>query len=288
MLLHGPAGLGKTTLAHIIATEMGVGMKAVTGPVIERPVDLSALLSQLEERTVFFVDEVHRLNRVVEEILYPAMEDYELDIMLGKGPSAQAIKLDLKRFTLVGATTRQGLLTAPLRARFGVVIRLGYYTQEEMHEIVRRSARILDIEIREEGAREIARRSRGTPRVGNRLLRRVRDYAQVKAEGIITAEVARRGLEMLQVDGQGLDEMDKRILTTILRNFGGGPVGLKSLGAALSEEPDTLEEVNEPYLIQEGYLERTAKGRRITARGRKYLGASVPGGEQGELLSEGG
>ena len=271
VLFYGPPGLGKTTLAYIVSQELNVNIKTTSGPVIERPGDLAAILTNLQERDVLFVDEVHRLNHVVEEILYPAMEDYKLDIIIGQGPSARSIKLDISKFTLVGATTRAGLLTSPLRDRFGVVARLDFYSYEELQRIVERSARILDVSIESEGAREIARRSRGTPRVANRLLRRIRDYAQVKASGVITEEVAKGGLKMLEVDGKGLDKMDRNILFTIIDKFEGGPVGIDTLSAAVNEEKDTIEDVYEPFLIQEGYLSRTPRGRVATKKAFEHL-----------------
>ncbi len=264
MLFFGPPGLGKTTLANIIAQEMGVAIKSTSGPVIEKAGDLAAVLTNLEEGDVLFIDEIHRLSPVVEEILYPAMEDYQLDIMIGQGPSARSIKLDIPRFTLVGATTRAGLLSSPLRDRFGVISRLEFYTEQELTRIVNRSARILDIAIDVKGASEIARRSRGTPRIVNRLLRRVRDFAEIEEDGKITREVADRSLEKLEVDRKGLDFMDRLLLTTLIDKFRGGPVGLDTLAAAIGEERDTIEDVIEPFLIQQGFLHRTPRGRVAT------------------------
>jgi Holliday junction DNA helicase RuvB len=275
-LIFGPPGLGKTTLAHIIAHEMGTSLRHTSGPVLERPGDLAALLTNLEPRDVLFIDEIHRLSPVVEEILYPAMEDCQLDIMIGEGPAARSIKLDLPRFTLVGATTRAGLLTSPLRDRFGIVQRLGFYSVAELGAIVTRAARILGVPIDEAGALQIARRSRGTPRIANRLLRRVRDYAQVIANGRITEEVADRALGMLDVDAAGLDAMDRRLIMTIIDKFDGGPVGIDSLAAAIGEERGTIEDVIEPFLIQEGYLVRTARGRMITRNTYRHLGLALP------------
>ncbi len=272
VLLHGPPGLGKTTLAHVIGNELGVAVRSTAGPVIEKAGDLAAMLTALEPREVLFIDEVHRMSPVIEEILYPAMEDYELDIMIGHGPGARSIKVPLQRFTLVGATTRTGLLTSPLRARFGIIHRLDYYADADIREIVERSARILGVEIEGQAAVEIARRSRGTPRVANRLLRRVRDYAQVKADGRITPEVTARALEMLEVDAHGFDEIDRRLLLTVIEKFGGGPVGVGSLAAALSEERDAIEDIYEPFLIQAGFLERTPRGRVATARAYELFG----------------
>ncbi len=264
VLFFGPPGLGKTTLANIVAQEMGVAIKSTSGPVIEKAGDLAAVLTNLEEGDVLFIDEIHRLSPVVEEILYPAMEDYQLDLMIGQGPSARSIKLDIPRFTLVGATTRAGLLSSPLRDRFGVISRLEFYTDQELTQIVKRSARILDLSIDAEGAAEIARRSRGTPRIVNRLLRRVRDFAEVEEDGLITKEVADRSLARLEVDSNGLDYMDRLLLTTIIDKFKGGPVGLDTLAAAIGEERDTIEEVIEPFLLQQGFLHRTPRGRVAT------------------------
>ena len=272
VLFHGSPGLGKTSLAHIIARELEVNIKSTSGPVIEKPGDLAAILTSLQPKDVLFIDEIHRLNHVVEEILYPAMEDYELDIIIGQGPSARTMKIPLPPFTLVGATTRTGLLTPPLRDRFGMILRVEFYSPEELHEIVMRSAALLKIPIREEGALEIARRARGTPRVANRLLRRVRDFAQVEAEGVITLQVASDALDMLDVDSQGLDRMDRLIMCTIAEKFDGGPIGLNSLSAAVGEEKDTLEDVYEPFLIQQGYIKRTPQGRVVTRRAYLHLG----------------
>jgi Holliday junction DNA helicase RuvB len=277
VLLYGPPGLGKTTLAYVIANELGTAIRSTAGPVIEKAGDLAAMLTNLQAREVLFIDEVHRMTPAIEEILYPAMEDYELDIVIGQGPSARSVKVPLQRFTLIGATTRTGLLTSPLRARFGIVHRLDYYTDGDIGEIVRRSARILGVPIAPEAAGEIARRSRGTPRVANRLLRRIRDFAQVRADGTITLDVAHRALQLLEVDEHGFDEVDRRLLRTIIEKFGGGPVGVGSLAAAMSEERDAIEDIYEPFLIQIGFLDRTPRGRVATARAYEYFGLAAPG-----------
>ncbi len=280
VLLFGPPGLGKTTLAYVIGNEMGVAVRATSGPVIERPGDLAAMLTNLKTREVLFIDEVHRLNPAIEEILYPAMEDFELDIVIGQGPGARSVKVPLQPFTLIGATTRAGLLTAPLRARFGITHRLDFYGESDLMEIVTRSARILGVPIVAEAAAEISRRSRGTPRIANRLLRRVRDFAQVRADGRVTEAVCHDALNLLEVDRHGFDDADRRLLRTIIDKFGGGPVGLNSLAAAIGEEKDAIEDIYEPYLIQIGFLDRTSRGRVATARAYEYFGLTAPGKER--------
>jgi Holliday junction DNA helicase RuvB len=277
VLLYGPPGLGKTTLATVIANELAVAIRTTAGPVIERPGDLAGILSNLQKREVLFIDEIHRLAPAIEEILYPAMEDFELDIVIGQGPGARSVKVPIERFTLVGATTRTGLLTSPLRSRFGIVHRLDFYAPADIEEIVKRSARILSVEMTDQAAAEIGRRARGTPRIANRLLRRVRDYAQVKSDGRVTRDIARKAMDLLEVDEHGLDEVDRRLLRTIIEKFSGGPVGLKSLSAALSEEPDALEDIHEPFLIQLGFLERTKNGRVATPRAYEFFGRPMPG-----------
>jgi Holliday junction DNA helicase RuvB len=277
VLLYGPPGLGKTTLAYVIAHVLGTAVRATSGPVLEKPGDLAAILTNLAEREVLFIDEIHRMSPVIEEILYPALEDYELDIMIGQGPSARSVKVPLQPFTLIGATTRAGLLTSPLRSRFGIVHRLEFYTPGDLEEIVRRSARILAVPIEDTAAAEIARRSRGTPRIANRLLRRVRDFAQVRAEGTITNDVAHAALKLLEVDEYGFDEVDRKLLRTIIDKFGGGPVGVNSIAAAISEEKDAIEDIYEPFLIQIGFLDRTPRGRVATPRAYGYFGLEAPG-----------
>jgi len=277
VLLFGPPGLGKTTLSHILAHELGVNLRQTSGPVLERPGDLAALLTNLEPRDVLFIDEIHRLSPIVEEILYPALEDFQIDIMIGEGPAARSVKIDLPPFTLVGATTRAGMLTNPLRDRFGIVARLEFYAPHELTRIVARSAQLLSIKVEPEGATEIARRSRGTPRIANRLLRRVRDFAEVRANGDVTRAVADAALSMLDVDPSGLDVMDRKLLSTVLDKFGGGPVGVDNLAAAIGEERDTIEDVLEPYLIQQGFLQRTSRGRVATALAYRHFGLAAPG-----------
>lgn len=281
-LVFGPPGLGKTTLAHIVANEMEAGLKVTSGPVLEKAGDLAALLTNLAPHDVLFIDEIHRLAPAVEEILYPALEDYQIDIVLGEGPAARSIKLDLPPFTLIGATTRAGLLTSPLRDRFGITLRLDFYGLDDLTRIVERSARLIGVTVEPDGAREIARRARGTPRVANRLLRRVRDCAEVRADGVVTRVVAEEGLAMLEVDPAGLDKLDQKLLGSLIQKFGGGPVGLTNLAAAVGEEPDTIEEVLEPYLIQQGYLQRTARGRCATPRAYEHLGLAQGGTDEGQ------
>ena len=277
VLLYGPPGLGKTTLAYVIGYEMGVPVRATAGPVIERPGDLAGMLTDLQAHEILFIDEIHRMAPAIEEILYPAMEDYELDIVIGQGPGARSVKVPLQRFTLIGATTRSGLLTSPLRARFGIVHRLDFYGSRDIEEIVRRSARILSVTLHGDAAAEIARRARGTPRIANRLLRRVRDFAQVRADGRITVEVAKDAMSLLEVDDNGFDEIDRRLLRTIIDKFSGGPVGVNSLAAAINEEKDAIEDIYEPFLIQAGFLDRTPRGRVATPRAYEYFGLTAPG-----------
>lgn len=280
VLLYGPPGLGKTTLAYVIGNEMGVPVRATSGPVLEKPGDLAAILTNLAEREVLFIDEIHRMSPVIEEILYPAMEDFELDIVIGQGPSARSVKVPVQPFTLIGATTRAGLITAPLRGRFGITHRLDFYAEGDLFEIITRSARILNVEIDPDAAKELAARSRGTPRIANRLLRRVRDFAQVRAGGRVTTAVALDALKLLEVDQHGFDEADRRLLRTIIDKFGGGPVGLSSLAAAIGEEKDAIEDIYEPYLIQIGFLDRTPRGRVATTRAYDYFGLTAPGKER--------
>lgn len=285
VLFYGPPGLGKTTLAYIIANELGADVKVSAGPVLEKASDLAGILTNLQRNDVFFIDEIHRLNHVVEEYMYPAIEDFEMEIIIDSGPSARSLNIDIEPFTLIGATTRAGLLTSPLRARFGLVLRLNYYDSASIEKIIKRSAKLLKVSIEQEGATEIARRSRGTPRVANRLLRRVRDYAQIKGDGVITKDIAMKALKMLNVDNAGLDEMDKKIITTIIENYQGGPVGLKTMAVAVGEDAGTIEEIYEPYLIQQGFLDRTPQGRKATWKAYKHFGRT-PQEEQISIFEE--
>ncbi|HOE14752.1 MAG: Holliday junction branch migration DNA helicase RuvB [Candidatus Saccharicenans sp.] len=284
VLLYGPPGLGKTSLAYLLARELGVGIKPTSGPVIEKAGDLSAILTSLQDKEILFIDEIHRLHPSLEELLYSAMEDFSLDVIIGQGPGARSHKLKIKKFTLVGATTRAGKITAPLRSRFGIVHRLDYYQEEDLNKIILRSSRILGVKVREDGAEEISRRSRGTPRIANRLLRRVRDFAEVKGNGVIDGEIARHALDQMEVDALGLDDVDRKILYTILENFHGGPVGINTIAAAIDEEKETIESIYEPYLMRLGFLERTLRGRKLTEKAYRHLGFPPPGPGQNKLF----